>query len=486
MPLNDSPSYDHYVLISLDTLRSDGIAANPYKLWPAKYKVADPPQTPMLDKMVAEGTFFPNCVSAAPYTSASHASILTGKWPANHHVVEFFNHRLRSRTVFAWARKLGFRTYLKSDFPLILGPHLGFSDDVDNYIVEDDEQYLSDLDLRHPTFSLVHYGSLHAPYGFHNLHYGGDAYRQRVAELEAELGPREIELADLLVETYRSGEDLDLLLRYKRIIGAHYGNGNYDRLFSLYVEGITHFMRTRFEPFISRLVEKFDGQRALFVIFGDHGEEYDVNCFGHFNSMAEGVIRVPVLFWGPDVVAQICPTRMRTVDVAPTLRSCLGARVDGLDGVSLADTVFDKGSYPARPAFCQSYISKTQNFVEFQQKLLRTGRKTGSLPHVCFAEAVYNDDMKLSRQNYVYENASAGTTFSLAKREPLIGLERIGEDLIPRTVSGSPARAALLDMLNAYGQLTARRGAAVDEPGRDEPEVTEDIRLQLRAMGYDI
>ncbi len=182
MLLNDLPSYDHYVLVSLDTFRSDALAANPYKLWPAKYTIAEPPQTPMLDKMAGEGTLFPNCISAAPYTSASHASIVTGKWPAHHQVVEFFNHRLRGRTVFTWAQKLGFRTYLKSDFPLILGPHLGFSDDVDNFIIEDDERYLAELDTSHPTFSLVHFGSIHAPYGFHNLHYGGDAYRQRVRE----------------------------------------------------------------------------------------------------------------------------------------------------------------------------------------------------------------------------------------------------------------------------------------------------------------
>ncbi len=287
------------------------------------------------------------------------------------------------------------------------------------------------------------------------------------------------------METYRSGEDLELLLRYKRIIGYHYKNGNYDQLFSLYAEGITHFMRTRFDPFISRLVEKFDGQRVLFMIFGDHGEEYDAVSFGHFNSMSEGVIRVPVLFWGPDVAAQLCPTRIRTIDLAPTLRSCLGARATGLDGSSLADTVFGRASYPQRPAFCQSYVSNTQQFVQFQQKLLRTDRKTGSLPHVCYAEAAYEEDMKLGRQNYIYEKNSAGTTFALTRCEPRTWLERIADDLVPHQVSGSPARAHLLDLLDAYGQLAARRSApGQEEPG--QPELTEDIRMQLRAMGYDI
>lgn len=480
--MENAPSYEHYVLVSLDTLRSDGIAANPYKLWPLAHEVQDGARTTFLDQMVAEGAFFPNCISTAPYTSASHASIFTGKWPVHHNVFEFFNRRLRGNTVFTWARRLGLRTYFKTDFPIILGQHLGFTDDVDEYVVEDDERFLKLLDPRQPSLSLVHFGGIHVPYGFHNLKYSGDAYRQRVAELESDLGPGyDTQLNDRLVETYRSGEDLELMLRYKRILLHYYENKNFDKIFSLYLAGITHFMETRFAPFMERLVAKLDGRRALFVIYGDHGEEYDAHSYGHFNSVAEGVIRVPLLFWGPDVVAGTHSTRVRTVDIAPTLRECLNARAAGLDGSSLAATVFGGESYPARTAYCQTYVADTAKTVQFQERVLRTGRKTGSLPHVCYRESVYEDDFKLSRQNYEYVESDTGMT--LARCEPRIALERIGSDLIPRPVSWAPEQASLIRMLDSYGKVAEGTQKAKE---RSDPEVTDAIRVQLRNMGYDI
>jgi hypothetical protein len=477
-----APSYDHYVLISLDTLRSDGIAANPFKLWPHKYVGLAPPRTTLVDQLVAEGAFFPNTISAAPYTSASHATLFTGRWPHRHKVYEFFNRRLRGETVFSWARRQGLRTYFKSDFPIILGKHLGFTDDVTDYIVEDDEEYFSRLDTDAPSLSFLHFGSLHIPYGFHNLRYGGDAYRARVAELEKGISPGGPALGDTLLETYRTGEDLDLMLRYKRIVLEHYENADYDALFALYLEGIETFMRTRFEPFMARLFDRFKGRRVLFVLFGDHGEEYDGSSYGHFNSMAEGVTRIPVLFWGPDVVPGIHSERIRSVDVAPTVEACLGGATETLDGEPLVGTVFGSDRPSPHPAYCQAYVSDTARFVDFQQKMLAAGHAPGALTHVCFAEAVWDGDLKVSRQNHEYSGGAVGT-WSLLPCEPKVTVERFGADLVPQGDPASGETARLLALLDEHG---AHIQADPIESQGDDPVATAEIKDQLRNMGYDI
>ena len=480
--MTQAPRYDHYVLVSLDTLRSDAIGANPYKLWPHTHQGQKAPRTALLDRMVAEGAFFPNTISAAPYTSAAHATFFTGRWPYRHGVYEFFNRRLRGETVFTWARRQGMHTYFKSDFPIILGDHLGFLDDVDDFVVEDDAEYFDKLDTSVPSLSFLHFGSVHVPYGYHNLHYGGDEYRSRVAELARDLEPGGPALGDKLVETYRSGEDLELLFTYKRIVQHHYDRGNYDTLFALYLEGVETFMRMRFEPFMERLMDRFAGQRVLVVLFGDHGEEHNTTSYGHFNTMDEGVTRVPVLFWGPDVTPGLYAERVRSVDVAPTLGASIGGVQEELDGIPLLDTVHGGARPEPRTAFVQAWVADTAQFVDFQQRLLATGNKPGSLPHVCYAEAVYDGDLKLSRQNYVYSGDSVGR-WSLKQCEPKITVERFDADLLPHPVQSPGDHTDLLSTLDAYGAHIEEDPIA---PADDDPVPTEEIRAQLRNMGYDI
>ena len=271
------------------------------------------------------------------------------------------------------------------------------------------------------------------------------------------------------------------MLRYKQIVLHHYDNGDYDTLFSLYIEGITTFMRARFEPFMERLMERFRGKRVLFVLFGDHGEEYDAANYGHFSSLAEGVVRIPVLFYGPDVVPGIHRERVRSVDVAPTVASCLGEPQTGLDGVSLRESVFGTARAAGRPAFSQAYVSDTAAFVDFQQRLLRDGHTTGSLPHVRYAETVHDGDLRLCRQNYEY----SVSTGSLVPCEPRLTLERFDADLVPRPAEDAAATARLVSLLDGYARTAPAEPA---DAGRasDDPQVTSEIRAQLRNMGYDI
>jgi glucan phosphoethanolaminetransferase (alkaline phosphatase superfamily) len=65
------------VLISFDTLRADHVGAYGSAL----------PTTPNLDRLAAEGVVFDDVFSAFPSTTASHMTMLTGRYPASHGVM---------------------------------------------------------------------------------------------------------------------------------------------------------------------------------------------------------------------------------------------------------------------------------------------------------------------------------------------------------------------------------------------------------------
>ncbi|WP_219116730.1 sulfatase-like hydrolase/transferase [Janthinobacterium sp. UMAB-56] len=446
--------YDHIVLLSIDTLRSDCIGRNPLKLWPAKYPHLSAPDTSVLDALVDEGAFFANCVSAAPYTSASHASILNGKWPLRHGVYEFFNKKLSGETLFTRAQRSGYRTILKSDFPLILGPTLGFDRGIDHFLVENDDAYLAALGQAERSVSLAHFGGVHVPYGFHNLQYGGDAYRSKLAELEKRVGTSASLPKDQLFETLRDEEDMQHLMRYKRVIQELWKADRAEDIFGLYLEGIEHFLRYRFAPFMAKLRQRLAGKRWLIVLFGDHGEEYDEQSFGHFNSVAEGVLRVPLLFIGDDVAPAIHTERVRTVDILPTILDLNGERRrqrTSIDGISLAATVRDRMPYTSRHGYAQAYVADTARFVKFQQRMLSHGKKQGHLPHLLFKETVWDGKHKFSRTVADFEQYLGG----MAPIDPIHRLERFNDAHFPQPSNEASIQQKLAEMLVHYNTIRA-------------------------------
>jgi choline-sulfatase len=449
-----SRAYDHVVLVSLDTLRSDCVGAAPWRLWTAKYDDIDrPPRMPLLDEILASSAFFPNCVTVTPYTAGAHASVLTGRWPLRHGVWEQFNRRLRSQTLFTRARRLGYRTLMTSDFTLMLGPSLGMTADVDVFVEQGEDELLGAIAASERSLALVHFGSMHVPYGFLNLKLGGDAYRSRVAELEEQYRPSISMPTDRLSEAPITEEDWGYLFRYKRVIQELYLAGRYSDIFRLYVEGVERFLQGRFARFWERLTEVLRGRRSLVVLFSDHGEEYDADTYGHFNSVAEGVVRVPVAFFGADVRAGCHPVRTSCVDIAPTVLALMGDRGAHrlrMDGRSLAVAVCGgAGPPPPRTHYVQDYVADTDAYVQFQRRYFGTGRKTGHLQHCLFKEAIYEGDLRLTRQHYV-RNVDTG---ALERAAPVVRLERVLLDGEPIPLDDTPARERLERRLDDYNRL---------------------------------
>ncbi|RKT53829.1 sulfatase-like hydrolase/transferase [Saccharothrix australiensis] len=469
------PEYDHVVFISIDTLRSDCIGANPHKLWPRKYPGLRAPATPALDRLAESGAFFLNTISAAPYTAASHGSLFTGHYPLRHGLYEFYNGRLGSPSIFTFGKEDGRRTILKVDFPIILGPELGFTRDVDVYLREDDDEFIEQVVDAERSVSCAHFGGVHLPYGFHNLRFGGDAYRAKVAELEAAL-PADLPIpTDQITETVREPEDQELFLRYKRVTNHLYATGAYDALFQLYLDGVEFFLRERFEPFLERLRARLEavGASMLLVVFGDHGHELDADSYGHHNSLSEGVLRVPLLVSGPGIQPGRYAERVRTVDVVPTVVDLLGldvSRHGGFDGESLADVLLGRAAPEGhRPALSQSYGADTREFVAFQRRQLR-GEEPGTLRHVLLGESAHLGSRRVVAMHHRY-----GPEFRIVPVDEK-WVESFGPDLVP-VVRPDADAAELLAALDSYN--------ATRKPAEDVP-ADESLRNQLRSLGYHI
>ena len=228
---------EHIILISLDTLRADCINASPTAYdYLKKYSVVRRLHTAELDAVLKKSLYFSNCISAAPYTSASHAAYFSGYWPRNNGVYEYFNRRLSKPTIFQYARRAGYSTIFQTDFPVILGSYLGLTKSVQHYYIENERAAFETL-MRHKkgkTLSFFHFGGIHYPYGFHNLKFGGKRYQNTVAQLERQYGISSTgALDDILDESFRSRKDKQLLFRYKRIIEHLYSQKEFDQVYEL-------------------------------------------------------------------------------------------------------------------------------------------------------------------------------------------------------------------------------------------------------------
>jgi choline-sulfatase len=82
------------------------------------------------------------------------------------------------------------------------------------------------------------------------------------------------------------------------------------------------------------------GERTLIVVTSDHGEAFmEHGYMEHGRTLHEEVLRVPLFFWGPGLLAagRRVPGPVGVIDVMPTILDLLGMPIPpGIAGVSLA------------------------------------------------------------------------------------------------------------------------------------------------------
>ncbi len=468
---DNNHQYQHIILISLDSLRSDCITAvNPD--FPNKFYTGGKFKTTMLDYLVKNGMYFNNCISAAPYTSASHAAYFTGCWPRRNGVYEFFNRRIGRPTLFELARKKNIFTIFQTDFPIILGDSLGFTRGVDRYFIESELAAFSKL-IKHKkqaTVSFFHFGGIHYPYGFHKLKFAKVDFPRKVRELEHKFNIKQPEVyADMLDESYRRGKDKELLLRYKTIIDTLYGRGDYQSLHRLYIDGIDYFLKHRFNKFIQKVINFVDHTNSLLIIFADHGENWADDSRGHSNAINDSVLRVPVIFYGNGIKKNIAVNDLiRTIDILPTIQQYSGVAAADFDG-SPIDLTNPKNSIGSREAFAQVWrVGDRMKIYKHQQRILKTKKMIRPLATKLEKEVVYSGGLALSRE---YSNNGALMIEKFCKNT--------GKQLIVVKKDFSKEKNSLRNRLKKYNQIKYNNSQKISK-------VNQSIVDDLNALGYRV
>jgi len=411
----------HIVLISLDTFRADCINSSPrngeYK---SKHKNTIPLVATELDKLLKKSVYYNNCISAAPYTSASHGAYFTGIWPLHNGLYEFFNRKLIKPTIFQLAKKQGYKSIFQTDFPIILGPYLGISKDVDSFYIENEVDALKELvkNKDNNTISFFHFGGIHYPYGFHTLKFGGNDYRNKVKTLEKKYNIthyQKSKLDDVLDETFRSKEDSELLLRYKFIVQKLYREEKYDDLFNLYLEGINYFMKHRFDAFLKKIVSFADNSNALAIVFSDHGEEWDAQSEGHHNSTDDAVLRVPLMIYKKGITPRIENELIRTIDLAPTVlneipKMQIPWAIDGKCLKYSSPVSLDNKKYAVSQVWTS--IATKREISQYQKTAMKLKKRGKPLNTFLNAEVIRDTHVKLSK--YYAQNGRTLSSRSVA------------------------------------------------------------------------
>lgn len=268
------------LLITLDTTRADRLGIE-----------TDLVDTPNLEALARRGVYFNQAYSVTPTTLPSHTSMLTGLYPADHHIRE--NGRMVDKSLELLPVLLKERGYntaaFVSGFPL--AGQFGLSRGFDHY----DDAFVSDAtersaaattdlalawlkDKAGPAFIWVHYFDPHEPYEPPEpflSQYPGEPYLGEIAYMDQELG----RLVTAFEEQFQDQP-------WKIIVVADHGEG-----------------------------------------LGDHGEDL------HGNLLYQGTMRVPLIVVGPGIEAGTTGQAVSVRQVFDTVLEWSGeSRAGGLMG----------------------------------------------------------------------------------------------------------------------------------------------------------
>jgi choline-sulfatase len=318
-PLGAAPNL---LLVTIDTLRADRIGV-----------YGDPTaRTPAMDALAARGATFTRAYATAPITLTSHASLMTGLYPAGH---GGRHNGIRMRddvpTLAEAVSRAGLATgAFVGAFPLDrrFGLDRGFgtygdamprgadgrpANERGGQAVVDDAIGWLDRHRAQRFFLWVHLFEPHAPYG--DARTGRpvlERYGDEIAEADRQLG---------------------------------------------------------------RLVEALGDARArtIIAVTSDHGE-----AFGEHGEIAHSIfvydttLRVPLVLAGPGVERRSIEAPVSLVDVAPTVAALLGVPALDADGRDLGPALRG-ASVPARDLYAESYAP----LLDFGWSPLRSIRTDG-------------------------------------------------------------------------------------------------------------
>jgi choline-sulfatase len=301
------PAARNLVIITIDTLRADRVGAYGYAA----------ARTPAMDRLAREGLMFTHAYATAPITLTSHASLMTGRYPAGH-----------------GARHNGMRMDLRT--PTLADALSGAGFATGAFVAA------YPLDRR---FGLIKgfqtYGDRMPP------RHDGRAVNERPGR----------EVADQALAwlgTHRSGR----FFLWVHLFEPHapYGNPSDPRG----VPAGTRYDRevTEADAQAGRVLDALGSDRlsTLVVVAADHGEAFGEHGeIGHSIFVYDTTLRVPLILSGPGLArGRAIADPVALIDIAPTALRLLGLKPFDSDGIDLGALM--SGETPApRELYAESF-----------------------------------------------------------------------------------------------------------------------------------
>ena len=475
------------IIISIDDLRSDCIAANPYKELLLQYELKNKLQTPILDWFIKNGTFFSQCISAAPYTTTSHASILTGQWPKNHAIEHYFRNKLAMPTILEILKKRGFSTMIQTDFPSLLGHPLGFTKGVDEFIKFDEGKSFDWIkkNKNKSKACFFHFANVHSPYGFDFFEKEPIELLKKVMMLTRKYklvpdsritNPKQKVRMEAMGKAGFKQKDI-LRLNYDKIIEKMHADGKYSEIMDLYIEGINYFEKKRFSKFMKNLKEIGLFDNSIFVIVGDHGEKWGEKMQGHYGGsclddmLSDEVIKVPLIFFGKNVPKnKIINTSVRTIDIVPTIFKLLEQKETNVDGGDLFDV---KNKLKDRDTYSQSWNMKIAFFAFIKKAFAQKKLPVPDFEAFLVMDAIRSNGWKLVQEYFENGKIKKTRLFDVRKGEKELDINK---------------HKLLIERLRIRLRLMKKRNLAGSGdkksllPSKKQQKVAEELRL----MGYNV
>lgn len=469
-PGGDKPDV---ILISIDTLRADHVGAYGYAR----------PTTPTLDALAARGARFAEARSPSPWTLPTHTTMLTGRLPLEHGVVDD-GARLADGTP-TLQRALGDAGWVTGGVvsSLFVSARYGFDrgftffedfgihDEKRNLKGEVIAEELVDTALgfvaQHPgqpVFLFLHLYDVHYPYAapapydtmFDRAPQDGDArYKSYAHSLKRPLSDEQ--MAHQIAQ-------YDEELRYV-------------------------------DDQLGRLLAAFAaaGRDPVIAVTADHGEELgERGGWGHAHTLHPEQLHVPWILAGPGVAPQVVTTPVGTHDVATTLAALVGVPF-GASGVNaLAPGLAERPMIADTSRFDTNLLGLSFGGLRLDWDLTTDTRRL-------YVDPAERDEAAASRPDDVARltatlTAALGAPVTLTEgslRSPaaLIG----AEGRLPQPVA-APARFAVVppDAPLRHDPAGPIRLSAlppggpvqVSGPAAAEVSLSDEERRRLEALGY--
>lgn len=419
-------------LIVVDSLRADRLGCYGH----------EQAQTPALDALALDSLLFRRCLSAAPWTSASVAAMLTGQFPST---LGIRDRPVRFDpgypTLPGTLHEHGYRTsgIVSVD---MLSKELGFAAGFDSY---DDANYTGREGLTAarvmgkakrlvaaaddtPTFALLHVFDPHYNYIHHEGWAAGSDYR----------GP--VRSNHEIVELWGMLDRLD--------------DADRNFLSACYDSEVAYTDR-HIGAFLDELHAAGRYDDALIIVTGDHGEEFfERGWLGHSISVHREQIHVPLLVKMPGNRHADIATAVSLLDIFPSLLQATGIEPPaGLEGS--AHDWSSKDGVLKRPVFSETFHAQQH--------------RPGGMQPIALA-AVEFGGFKMIR------DGQAGHTV-------VYDLAADPDERQPRRVGNADADQTLQRLLSDWWDHVdeKRRGART----RDATQLLDTDQLErLRTLGY--